>query len=60
MRLLTLKEVIKKTGLKKSTIYKFIKTKNFPPPIKLGRSSRWVEGEVDIWIKEQIEGGNNV
>jgi len=28
--------------------------------IKLGRSSRWVEGEVDIWIKAQIEGGNNV
>jgi len=54
MKLLTLKEVIEKTSFKKSTIYKFIKTKNFPSPVKFGHSSRWVESEIDNWIKQQI------
>lgn len=59
MKLLTLKEVTKKTGFKKSTIYKFIKTKNFPSPIKFGRSSRWAEEKVDEWINYYIKGETN-
>jgi len=54
MKLLTLKEVMEKTSFKKSTIYKFIKTKDFPKPLKIGTSSRWLENEVDSWIKHQI------
>ena len=60
MKLLTLRDVIQKTGFKKSTIYKFIKTKKFPKPIKIGSSSRWIEEEIDTWIKEQIKGVKNV
>lgn len=59
MKLLTLKEVAKKTGFKKSTIYKFIKTKKFPSPIKIGRSSRWVEEKVEEWINYHIKGETN-
>jgi len=60
MKLLTLREITIKTGFKKSTVYKFIKTKNFPSPIKFGRSSRWLEEEVEKWIRnEMIERRNN-
>ncbi len=60
MKLLTLRDVIEKTGFKKSTIYKFIKTRKFPKPVKFGTSSRWLEEEIDLWIKEQIKGVKNV
>jgi prophage regulatory protein len=49
--LLSIKEVTQIVGFKTSTIYKFIKTKNFPKPIKIGRSSRWKFSDVKKWIK---------
>lgn len=51
MRLVELEEVV---GLKKSAIYKKIKLKEFPKPIKLGFVSLWVRAEVDAWIQQQI------
>jgi prophage regulatory protein len=55
MKLLTIKQISEKTGFKKSTIYKFIKTKNFPHPRKFGKSSRWLEEEIEEWIKNQLD-----
>ena len=49
-KLLTIKEVISMVGFKQSTIYKFIKTKNFPKPVKIGRSSRWKLSDVKKWL----------
>lgn len=43
-----------RVGMHPSTIYAEIKAGNFPKPVKLGRSSRWVESEVDAWINAQI------
>jgi len=50
-QLLTLKEVTQIVGFKKSTIYKFVKEKKFPRPLKLGKSSRWKKSEIELWIK---------
>ena len=59
-QLLTIKEVIQTVDFKKSTIYKFIKQKKFPKPLKFGKSSRWKKSEIEIWIKnlEQKEKNN--
>ena len=38
----------------RSRIYALIDDCNFPPPIKIGRSSRWVKSEIDAWIDKQI------
>ncbi|GAX87031.1 prophage regulatory protein [Lebetimonas natsushimae] len=46
-KLLTIKEVTKMVGFKTSTIYKFIKTKNFPKPVKIGKSSRWLLSDIN-------------
>lgn len=34
--------------------YKLISEGQFPKPIKLGRSSRWLKSEVEAWMKQRI------
>lgn len=41
-----------KTTLSKSTIYRLIKSSDFPQPKKLSvRAVAWIESEVDEWIE---------
>ena len=55
MRLIKLKEVMAKTSLGHSSIYKFISEGTFPKQVSLGaKSVAWVESEVDDWIMEKI------
>ena len=55
MRLLKLKDVMFKTGLARSTIYKYISENRFPKPVSLGeRNVAWVESEIDSWINLKI------
>lgn len=42
------------TGLTDKWFYKLIKDGEFPRPIKLGRSSRWLESEVEAWLQQRI------
>lgn len=37
----------------RSRVYALIDEGKFPPPIKIGRSSRWLKSEIDSWITEQ-------
>ena len=56
MKLIRIKEVMNRTGLARSTVYKYINLGQFPQPIKLGtRAVAWVEREVEAWICESIE-----
>lgn len=56
MRMIRLKEVEGRTGLKRSTIYRRIQRGQFPKHIKMGtRTSRWVDTEITSWIEQQIE-----
>ncbi|MCL1062607.1 AlpA family transcriptional regulator [Shewanella benthica] len=56
MNLLRLKDVIKCTGLARSTIYKFMDQGAFPKPAPLGaRAVAWVEDEVQEWVFARIE-----
>lgn len=55
MRILRLKDVIEKTGLARSTIYKHIDLGIFPKPVPLGgRAVGWVDSELQEWISERI------
>jgi len=52
-KLLRLPAVLKRTGLKKSSIYASTKAGTFPKPVKLGaRAVAWYAHEVDEWINE--------
>lgn len=37
----------------RSRIYQLIAAGEFPQPIKVGKSSRWVKAEIDAWIRKQ-------
>lgn len=45
------KGVRDRVGMHPSAIYAEIKAGRFPEPVKLGRSSRWPESEIDAWIE---------
>lgn len=50
-RLLRLQQVMAKTGVARTFIYDLIKRGRFPMPLKAGRSSLWIEAEIDQWIE---------
>ncbi|MFS8150151.1 helix-turn-helix transcriptional regulator [Halomonas sp. 86] len=59
MKLIRIKDVMERTGLARSTIYKYINLGQFPQPIKLGtRAVAWVESEIDTWINDSIKRRN--
>ena len=47
-------EVVKLTGLSKTTIWRRVRSGDFPMPVRLGslatRSVGWREGEIERWI----------
>ncbi|WP_423192955.1 helix-turn-helix transcriptional regulator [Cupriavidus sp. H18C2] len=53
-RLIKLPEVCSAVALRPTAIYQRIKDGTFPAPIKLGRTSGWIEAEVQEWISAQI------
>jgi excisionase family DNA binding protein len=52
IRLLTTKELMEKLKVKRNTIYQLRKEASLPT-IKLGRTIRFDENEVDIWLKRR-------
>ena len=56
MHILRLKNVIEKTGLARSTIYKYVDAGTFPKPIPLGgRSVGWLISEIHDWILDAVQ-----
>lgn len=52
---LRIKEVMKKTGIAKSTIWLWVSENKFPKPIKLSpRITVWEEARIDYWMKEKL------
>ena len=39
----------------RSRIYQLIAQGEFPAPVKIGKSSRWVRAEIDTWISHQSQ-----
>ncbi|MFT3754745.1 MAG: AlpA family phage regulatory protein [Pseudoxanthomonas sp.] len=52
--LLSIKKVVERVGFSVPTIYRRIRSGEFPPPISIGVSSRWSSDCIDAWIAEQI------
>lgn len=57
--ILRLPDVIIKTGLSRSSIYKLIKSGNFPDRVSLGpRATGWRSTDIDKWIESRISVNN--
>ena len=55
MKILRLPDVLRKTGLSRSTIYDMISSGEFPRQVKIGRRAvGWISDEVDLWIHQRI------
>jgi prophage regulatory protein len=60
LSILRRKQVEKRTGLSRSTIYLRIQEGTFPKPIKLGaRAVGWLENEIEAWLAALMEIRNN-
>ena len=54
--LLTISEVVKVTRLSKPTVYKMIRTGNFPKQLRIGTCKvAWLQSEVMAWIQARAE-----
>lgn len=55
MKMLRLRDVIDKTGLSRSSIYRYISLNKFPKPVHLGENTvAWVEHEIDDWLMARL------
>jgi prophage regulatory protein len=60
-QILRLPEVMKSTGLSRSTIYLRISEGTFPKPVGLGgRAVGWLEADVQDWLERRIEASRRV
>jgi len=56
LSILRRKQVEKRTGLSRSTIYLRIQKGTFPRPINLGvRAVGWLENEIEAWLAARME-----
>ncbi|HBR1377853.1 helix-turn-helix transcriptional regulator [Klebsiella pneumoniae] len=53
-KMVDMKFITEFSGLTDKWFYKLISEGQFPKPIKLGRSSRWMQSEVENWVKQRI------
>lgn len=57
--ILRLPQVIRQTGLSRSTIYLLMKTGRFPQSLRLGgRSMGFLEHEINAWIDSRVQARN--
>ncbi|MBY7668015.1 MULTISPECIES: AlpA family transcriptional regulator [Vibrio] len=55
MRFLKLKEVMEKTALSRSAIYRKMSDGEFPQSVSLGdRAVAWVDSEVQDWVIDRV------
>lgn len=54
IRMLRIKQVVRGSGLSRSSIYRLIKLGLFPKPIKIGITAvGWLASEIDQWIHDR-------
>jgi prophage regulatory protein len=59
-RILRLPEVIRRVGLKRSSIYNRMKDGTFPKSSSLGGNSvGWLESDIIAWMQKQFSKGYN-
>ncbi len=55
INVLDIEAVLEKLRIGRSKLYGMVNANQFPRPVKIGRSSRWVESEIDEWLIEKME-----
>lgn len=58
MKLLEIKDIAEKLGIRISTAYVLVNSEDFPS-FKIGKLWKAPEHEVDLWIQRQVDGKFN-
>ena len=59
-RFIRLDELISKTGLGRSTIYRMMDNGEFPKPINLTSNKvAWLQSEINNWMQSKVEQRNH-
>jgi prophage regulatory protein len=59
VRLIKLPEVVRLTGVPKSSVYWRVARGEFPRPLKIGeRASAWNSDEIEAWIAGKVAAAN--
>jgi prophage regulatory protein len=59
LTVISLPEVVRRTGKSRSSIYSDIQKGRFPRAVRLGlRSKGWIDAEVDLWVFERMRERN--
>lgn len=54
-KIVRMSELVNMVGLKRASIYLYIKAGTFPAPLKLGpKASGWLVSEVESWIDGRV------
>ncbi len=53
-RLLHLREVISRTSLSRTSIYRLMDLGTFPASVALGSRVSWIESEIESWVQDRI------
>ena len=57
---LRLPQVIQRTGISRSAIYKMVADGAFPVPVRIGaRTVAWVESDIESWSESRIAASKN-
>jgi len=56
IRLLRLPEVIRRTGLSRTHLWRLAQRGDFPSPTHLGRSAFWSSEAIDEWVRRVLAG----
>lgn len=51
-RAVFIREVEKRTGKSRQTIWRWVRAGKFPPPSKIGNRNAWLESVVDKWLDD--------
>jgi prophage regulatory protein len=54
--ILPIAEVMRRTGLSRATIYRYIAQHRFPPSVRRGHSSNvgWLQADIEDYIRQSI------
>lgn len=53
--LIKLADVETTVEMGRTGVYAAIKNNNFPKPLKIGGTSRWIKSEVEAWAKGRLD-----
>ena len=54
MELVGKKDVTSWLGISERTLEQMVRRRQFPPPLRLGKTARWARDVVDAWLQAQL------